>query len=38
MKLGRNLEINVGDVVVMNSGDNDDWGWIFEDTTLGYDD
>ena len=23
-------------VVVMNSGDDDDWGWIFEDTTLGY--
>lgn len=25
-------------VAVMNSGDDDDWGWIFEDTTLGYDD
>ena len=25
-------------VVVMKDGDNDDWGWIFEDTTLGYDD
>ena len=25
-------------VVVMNSGDDDDWSWIFEDTTLGYDD
>lgn len=25
-------------LVVMKDGDNDDWGWIFEDTTLGYDD
>ena len=25
-------------VVVIKDGYNDDWGWIFEDTTLGYDD
>ena len=25
-------------VVVMKDEDTDDWGWIFEDTTLGYDD
>ena len=25
-------------VVVMKDEDNDDWGWIFEDTALGYDD
>ena len=25
-------------VVAMKDEDNDDWGWIFEDTTLGYDD
>lgn len=24
-------------LVVTNTGD-DDWSWIFEDTTLGYDD
>ena len=30
MELRRNVEIN--------DGDDDDWGWIFEDTTLGYDD